>query len=102
MSNVAIVGIGMHEFGRTEGVSGMDQGVVAVRRALADDDAYQEVRSDLVRLQRLRLEVRFYRNLKSLLAGWRLFHAGLAVFLVIIIAGHIGLSLYLGFGWILF
>ena len=31
--DVAIVGIGMHEFGRTEGVSGMDQGVIAVRRA---------------------------------------------------------------------
>lgn len=34
--DVAIVGIGMHEFGRTEGVSGMDQGVIAVRRACAD------------------------------------------------------------------
>ena len=34
--DVAIVGIGMHQFGRTEGVSGMDQGVVAVRRAVAD------------------------------------------------------------------
>jgi acetyl-CoA C-acetyltransferase len=33
---VAIVGIGMHEFGRHDGVSGMEQGVVAVRRALAD------------------------------------------------------------------
>ncbi len=28
MSEVAIVGIGMHEFGRHEGLSGMDQGVV--------------------------------------------------------------------------
>ncbi len=36
MTDVAIVGIGMHEFGRTEGVSGQDQGVVAVRRALTD------------------------------------------------------------------
>ena len=36
MNDVAIVGIGMHEFGRHDGVSGMDQGVVAVRRALAD------------------------------------------------------------------
>jgi acetyl-CoA C-acetyltransferase len=36
MTRVAIVGIGMHEFGRTEGVSGMEQGAVAVRRALAD------------------------------------------------------------------
>jgi len=34
--DVAIVGIGMHEFGRHEGVEGIDQGVVAVRRALAD------------------------------------------------------------------
>ena len=30
MTDVAIVGIGMHEFGRTDGVSGMDQGVVAL------------------------------------------------------------------------
>ncbi|HEX9684128.1 MAG TPA: thiolase family protein [Acidimicrobiales bacterium] len=36
MSGVAIIGIGMHAFGRTEGMSGMDQGVVAARRALAD------------------------------------------------------------------
>ena len=36
MTDVAIVGIGMHEFGRHEGVSGMEQGAVAVRRALAD------------------------------------------------------------------
>ena len=35
-SDVAIVGIGMHPFGRHDGVSGMEQGVVAVRRALAD------------------------------------------------------------------
>jgi acetyl-CoA C-acetyltransferase len=34
--DVAIVGIGMHEFGRHEGIEGIDQGVVAVRRALAD------------------------------------------------------------------
>lgn len=34
--DVAIVGIGMHEFGRHDGVTGMEQGVIAVRRALAD------------------------------------------------------------------
>src|SRR2546421_6341656 len=36
MTDVDIIGIGMHEFGRHDGVSGMDQGVVAVRRGLAD------------------------------------------------------------------
>ena len=38
MSEVAIVGIGMHAFGRHNGISGMDQGVTAVRRALSDAD----------------------------------------------------------------
>lgn len=36
MSGVAIVGAGMHRFGRTEGVPGRAQGVHAARAALAD------------------------------------------------------------------
>ncbi|MDA0978676.1 MAG: thiolase family protein [Proteobacteria bacterium] len=36
MTDVAIVGIGMHPFGRHEGVSGMEQGAVAVRAACKD------------------------------------------------------------------
>ena len=34
--DVAIVGIGMHPFGRHDGVSGMEQGAVAIRNACAD------------------------------------------------------------------
>ena len=30
MSEVAIIGIGMHPFGRHDGVTGMEQGAVAV------------------------------------------------------------------------
>lgn len=36
MSDVAIVGIGMHAFGRHDGLSGMEQGAVAVRLACHD------------------------------------------------------------------
>lgn len=36
MSDVFIVGAGIHRFGRTDGVSGVDQGVAAVRAALGD------------------------------------------------------------------
>lgn len=36
MTEVAIVGIGMHPFGPHEGVTGLDMGAVASRRALAD------------------------------------------------------------------
>ncbi len=36
MSDVCIVGIGIHPFGRTDGLSGLDQGVFAVREAMKD------------------------------------------------------------------
>ncbi|HZU65616.1 MAG TPA: thiolase family protein [Novosphingobium sp.] len=36
MSDVCIIGAGIHPFGRTDGVSGLDQGVFAVRQALAE------------------------------------------------------------------
>ena len=39
MTDVCIIGAGIHRFGRTDGVSGLDQGVVAVNAALADAGA---------------------------------------------------------------
>ncbi|SUZ98058.1 uncharacterized protein METZ01_LOCUS50912, partial [marine metagenome] len=36
MTDVAIIGIGLHPFGRTKGVSGQDQGIHAAREALKD------------------------------------------------------------------
>ncbi|QMW21932.1 thiolase family protein [Sandaracinobacteroides saxicola] len=36
MTEVCIIGAGIHRFGRTDGVSGLQQGVFAVRQALAD------------------------------------------------------------------
>jgi acetyl-CoA acetyltransferase len=36
MADVFIIGIGIHPFGRTEGLSGLQQGAYAVRQALAD------------------------------------------------------------------
>ena len=36
MTDVHIVGAGIHPFGRTDGRSGLDQGIYAVREALSD------------------------------------------------------------------
>ncbi len=69
-----------------------------VRRLFATRDAFVEFRETYLRLQRLTVQIRFYRSLKGLLGGWRLFHASLAVFLVLIMTAHIAVSLYLGYG----
>lgn len=39
MSDVCIIGAGIHPFGRTDGVTGLQQGVFAARQALADSGA---------------------------------------------------------------
>ena len=36
MQGVYIIGIGIHPFGRTDGLSGLQQGAYAARQALAD------------------------------------------------------------------
>jgi hypothetical protein len=65
-----------------------------------DKDEYHEFRDGYLKLARLRVQVTFYQSLKNVLRGWRLFHASLAGFLVIAIAAHIAVSLYLGYIWI--
>jgi hypothetical protein len=71
--------------------------LLAVPR-FADRQLRRVFREEVLALGRLRWQIRFYASLKRLLRGWRAFHASLAVFLVLAIAAHIGLSLYLGYG----
>jgi hypothetical protein len=72
--------------------------LLRVRGRFRGTGHYAEFRATLVALARLRWQIRFYASLKRLLRGWRVFHASLAVFLVLVIAAHIGVSLYLGYG----
>jgi len=65
----------------------------------ADGDAYAEFREGYLRLHRIRTQIGFYQALKRLMRTWRVFHASLAGFLVVAIAAHIAVSLYLGYGW---
>jgi hypothetical protein len=69
-----------------------------VRRSFSSRAAFLDFRRAVVKLARIRWQIRFYASLKRLLRGWRAFHATLAVFLVLAIAAHIGVSLYLGYG----
>ena len=73
-------------------------GIWRVRRYLPDPESRRRFRDDLVRLNRTRFQIAFYDALRSLLRGWRVFHAALATFLVLVMAAHIGLSLFLGYG----
>ena len=73
--------------------------LLRARAHFSDHAEYQEFSDGYFRLERLRLQVAFFKGLKSLLRSWRMFHASLAVFLVITISAHIAVSLYLGYGW---
>lgn len=72
--------------------------LLLVRFRFPDRAHWREFRGAVLRLEKLRWQIKFYQSLKRLLRGWRAFHASLAIFLVLVIAAHIGLSLYLGYG----
>ncbi len=74
----------------------------SVRSLFPSREGYQALRAAYLRAERLRVQIGFYRSLKKLLGGWRLFHASLALFLVLVMAAHIGVSLYLGYGLLTF
>src|SRR5438132_236790 len=69
----------------------------AARFHFSDVHYYRQFREGYRQLSRLRMQVTFYHSLKNLLRGWRVFHASLAGFLVIAIAAHIAVSVYLGY-----
>ena len=74
---------------------------MALRRVASlfpDPESRKAFRDDFLQCEKLRLQISFYRSLKSLMRIWRIFHASLAGFLVLAIAAHIGFSLYLGYG----
>ena len=52
-------------------------------------------------LERLRTQVGVFHAVKRFVSVWRVFHVVLAVGLVVVIAAHIGVSLFLGYRWIL-
>jgi hypothetical protein len=73
-------------------------GLWSLKRRLEHPHVYPDLKSALLKLATLRWQLRFYGALKRLLRGWRLFHATLAVFLVLALTAHIGVALYLGYG----
>jgi dihydropyrimidine dehydrogenase (NAD+) subunit PreT len=73
--------------------------LLRARSHFDDRDVYFEFRDGYLRLQRIRTQIGFYQALKRLMRTWRMFHASLAGFLVVAIAAHIAVSLYLGYGW---
>lgn len=61
----------------------------------------REFRKDFRQLRKLQSQVAFFKSLKRVMSVWRVFHVVLAILLVLLIAGHIGVSLMLGYRWIL-
>lgn len=70
------------------------------RKLFPSPEDAREFSESFQRLRTLQAQVSFFRSLRSLLSAWRVFHVVLAILLVILIAAHIGVSLFLGYRWI--
>ncbi|MFT3706231.1 MAG: NAD(P)-binding domain-containing protein [Archangium sp.] len=72
----------------------------ALEHSFPTHEQAREFRDSFAQLRTLQAQVSFFRGLKAMLAGWRVFHVVLAILLVVLISAHIGVSLFLGYRWI--
>jgi hypothetical protein len=86
--------------GRPLKVAKMRRGLSQLRKVFRSPEAFADFQDAYIRLEKLQVQVGFFQGLKRLLASWRIFHVVLAGGLVVMIAAHIGVSLFLGYTWI--
>jgi hypothetical protein len=67
------------------------------RRQFQDRGKQSDFARTLLALNLVRIQVRFYKELKRIMSVWRVLHVALSLFLVVMIIAHIGVSLYVGF-----
>lgn len=77
------------------------QRVWAHRKLFADPSDHEDYANSSHLLFRLKFQLELYEALRRFLGWWRVLHVSLALLLVVIMGAHIGVSLYLGYGWIL-
>ncbi len=63
---------------------------------------YAAFRHTAIAIGRMHTEIEFYSALRRFLGWWRPVHVMLAILLVLVMSLHIGVSLYVGYGWSLF
>ena len=86
--------------GRPLKVARMRRSLARLRPVFRGEGAFDDFQDAYLHLEKLQVQVGFFQGLKRLLASWRIFHVVLAGGLVVMIAAHIGVSLFLGYTWI--
>jgi len=76
------------------------RGLRHARRLFLEGGAHREFAAQVRELVRLRTKIRFHRQLKRLMSGWRSLHVVLAVALLGLIGLHVWVSLRVGFRWL--
>jgi hypothetical protein len=74
--------------------------IVAARRFFPERSTWEAFRRELLELSRGRMQVAFYASMKRLFSAWLVLHVVLALFMVVLIAGHVALTVFLGYRWI--
>jgi dihydropyrimidine dehydrogenase (NAD+) subunit PreT len=71
----------------------------STRPVFAAEETYRDFRATVLRMAGLRRRIDLHGTIQRLLGGWRVMHTMLAALLVLLMAGHIGVSIYVGYGW---
>ncbi|MBI1949542.1 MAG: NAD(P)-binding domain-containing protein [Deltaproteobacteria bacterium] len=70
----------------------------SARPLFNDDKQFNFFKDSLEKIQRARLQISFYATLKRVFRSWLVFHVVTAIFMVVLIAAHVAVTAYYGFG----
>ena len=63
-----------------------------------DDKQFSFFKDSLEKIQRARMQISVYATLKRVFRSWLVFHVVTAIFMMVLIAAHVAVTMYLGFG----
>jgi hypothetical protein len=72
----------------------------AVRPMFPAGDSFEKFSALLSSISRAQMQIAFYGSLKRLFRGWLVVHVVVAIFMVVLIAAHVSVSLWLGYRWL--
>jgi len=76
------------------------RGLLRARPLFSKRSDYVRFRDEVFNLHRLRRQMAAFRVVRKIVSVWRVFHVVLALFLIVLIAIHIYISVYYGYRWI--
>lgn len=84
----------------SKGRKQLERSIDEARHLFKDEAKFYLYKESLQKIGRMKMQIAFHTALKRVFRGWLVIHVVVAIFMVVLIGAHVGVTTYLGFRWI--